>query len=140
MSFPKIGRLSGSFQLESTRARETQKSNSCFKEVLKSGGQILLSGAQAASTLVGGPLLSAVVQSAKIGSDGNSILDKSTSSTAANNLSIQSLPSGQQVSEDMKLLALQSEIQRHDRQITLVSNMLKAQHDTAKSAIGNIRS
>jgi hypothetical protein len=46
---------------------------------------------------------------------------------------------GENVNEDLRLLALQSEIQRHDRRIALASNMMKARHDTAKAAIGNIR-
>jgi len=103
MSTPRISKINSSIQVGPTRPRETPRPALSFQGILRGGANVLLAGAQAASTAVGGPLLTAA-------------------------------------SEDLKLIALQSEIQRHDRQITLLSNMLKARHDTAKAAIGNIRS
>ena len=41
---------------------------------------------------------------------------------------------------DLQLLALQQKIQSHNRQITLLSNVMKARHDTEKSTLRNIRS
>jgi hypothetical protein len=46
----------------------------------------------------------------------------------------------QRMSDELELLTLQSEIQRRNRQIALLSNVLKARHDTAKAAINNLRS
>ncbi|MCA9529849.1 MAG: hypothetical protein KC543_06915 [Myxococcales bacterium] len=41
--------------------------------------------------------------------------------------------------EAMRLLALQAQISREERQYTTLSNVLKARHDTAKAVIGNVR-
>jgi hypothetical protein len=41
---------------------------------------------------------------------------------------------------DLKLLALQDRIQRSNRQVVLISNVMRGRHDTAKSAISNLRS
>jgi len=46
----------------------------------------------------------------------------------------------QRLGDDLKLLALQDQIQRNSRQVALVSNVMKARHDTAKSTISNMRS
>jgi hypothetical protein len=40
---------------------------------------------------------------------------------------------------NMQYLALQQNMQDESRRFTLVSNVLKAKHDTAKNAIGNVR-
>jgi len=40
----------------------------------------------------------------------------------------------------MQYLALQEEVQQENRRFTTISNVLKAKHETAKAAIGNIRS
>lgn len=44
------------------------------------------------------------------------------------------------MSMDLKLIALQAEIQRNNRKVRMLSNVMKARNDTAKSAISNIRS
>jgi len=42
-------------------------------------------------------------------------------------------------SYSIKYLALQQRMQQDNRQFTLISNIMKVKHDTAKSAINNIR-
>lgn len=42
-------------------------------------------------------------------------------------------------SDDLRLLALQDQIQRCNRAIQLLSQVMKGRHDTAKEAISNIR-
>jgi hypothetical protein len=47
----------------------------------------------------------------------------------------------QEMSQNFNLqyLDLQQDMQNENRQFTLVSNIMKTKHDTAKSAINNIR-
>ena len=44
-----------------------------------------------------------------------------------------------QQSFNLQYLQLQQNMQRQNRQFTLVSNIMKVKHDTAKSAINNVR-
>jgi hypothetical protein len=43
------------------------------------------------------------------------------------------------MSFNLQYLNLQQEMQQENRQFTMVSNIMKTKHDTAKSAINNIR-
>jgi hypothetical protein len=148
MSTNKVTRAQSSIQVEQTRPRETPRPAASFRSVLHGGVDVLLAGAQAASTVVGAPMLSAAVARARTGADaafagsssGAAGEPTTTSAPAASESDALRAMQKERVSEDLKLIALQSEIQRHDRQVTLLSNMLKARHDTAKAAIGNIRS
>jgi hypothetical protein len=133
MSIPKIGYPTSSVAVEQTRSRETPPPSSAFSNILHGGANVLISGAKAASSFVGGPLLSAAV--AKVGADPVAGSTAPTTEISSSKSLVQ-----QQISDDLQLLALQQEIQKHDRQFSLISNVMKARHDTAKSAIGNIRS
>ena len=44
-----------------------------------------------------------------------------------------------QQSFNLQYLQLQQDMQKQNRQFTLVSNIMKVKHDTAKSAINNVR-
>ena len=44
-----------------------------------------------------------------------------------------------QMSGDLQYLQLQQDMQHENRQFTMVSNIMKVKHDTAKSSINNIR-
>jgi len=138
----RIGWTQSTLQISETRPRQTVRPTQSFEKVLRGGADLLLAGAQTATGLVGGPLLSAAVARVRAGADTTGATSSSAASASAAPSSTDSLKAlqEQQISEDLKLLALQSELQRHDRQISLVSNMMKARHDTAKQAIGNIRS
>ncbi len=138
---PTVNRVAASIQVEPSRPRETPRPTLSFQGILRGGANVLLAGAQAASTVIGAPLLTAAVAKARAGIDAAPAGASASASAPATSES-DALRTMQQerASEDLKLIALQSEIQRHDRQISLLSNMLKARHDTAKAAIGNIRS
>jgi len=151
-------------QVETTRARETPRPALSFGRVLQEGARVLLAGAEMATSVVGGPLLSAAVSRVRAGADvslgGASLASGSSGSsgtttatgtgtgtatataTGTSTSSTDALRALQQerMGEELQLLALQNEVQRHDRQVSLVSNLMKARHDTAKQAIGNIRS
>lgn len=44
-----------------------------------------------------------------------------------------------QQSFNMQFLALQNDMQKENRQYTMISNVMKTKHDTAKNAINNVR-
>ncbi len=44
-----------------------------------------------------------------------------------------------QMGGDLQYLQLQQDMQHENRQFTMVSNIMKVKHDTAKSSINNIR-
>ena len=117
-----------------TRQRQTPAAGASFKGLLRQGMNVLLSGAQTATAIVGSPILTAAVANAGAGLRGGGALGGGLDGQEA----LKSI--GQQgLDDDLKLLALQNEIQRRDRQISLISNVLKSKHETAKSAISNIR-
>jgi hypothetical protein len=137
---PRIGQRP-TLTVDATRRRETPRPTG-FQEVLRKSGQLLLAGAQVAGHLVGGPMLSAAVARLRTGADSLGSTAAATSTGTSGTSTVDSLRAMQseRMSEELQLIALQSDVQRQDRQVTLTSNLLKAQHDTAKQAISNIRS
>lgn len=152
----KIGQNMSSLVIAPSRKRETPPPRVTFRKVMEGGAQILAAGARVATRIVGGPFLSAAVTagtpvagasagalpsvnsvrngagvSGSPGLGGNAAPDDPLGAFASQ---------GQGMSEDLKLLALQDQIQRNNRQIAMVSNVMKARHDTAKAAISNLRS
>ena len=143
MSQPKI--IGSSFhpvQVEHSRKRQTPLPVATFKKVLKGGAQVLLSGARVATQIVGGPVLSAAIS--RTGQEASAALDGAQPTSTGGKMDDQGeLWKGlheQRLTDELKLLALQDRIQRDNRQVSLISNVMKARHETAKSAIGNIRS
>ena len=139
MLTPRIGQPPR-FQVAPSRPRETPRDGVGFGPLLRQGGKLLLAGAEVAGALVGGPLLSAAVARLRTGADPSPSQAGSGSSSGTS--AVEPLRAMQQegMNEELQLIALQREIQRQDRQVTLTSNLLKARHDTAKQAISNIRS
>lgn len=138
MSELRINSINNRLSVDSRRARQTPRDNLSFERVLRGGAQMLLAGAATATRLAGLPTLSAAISTVDVGGpsagEGNA-----TSSMSNSTFDIQQGLQQQRLDDDLELLALQEGIQRHNRQIALVSNMLKARHDTAKAAIGNMR-
>jgi hypothetical protein len=145
-----------------TRRRETPQPRVTFRKVLDGGAQLLAAGARVATRIVGGPFLSAAVtnnpathvaqngalQNLSPGVGGGSGVGSNVPGLGGGPLGVNNgtqnplspYMQNQGMTDDLQLLALQDQIQRNNRQIALVSNVMKARHDTAKSAISNIRS
>lgn len=130
MSHPRIGSNSANLVIDPSRSRETPPPATPFKDIVRGSAAVLLAGARVASSVVGLPVVSAAVSQPRIGG--------ATSSGAATDPTAALLD--QRYDDDLKLLSLQDQIQRHNRQISLLSNVMKARHETAKAAIGNLRS
>jgi len=150
MSGIKIGQsINGLTSVSRTRARQTPRPAVTFKDVMLGGAQVLLSGAKVATQIVGGPILSAAVSGGLSSSGG---VDASSgqgiggtsggASSGSGNAEVDALSAyqDQRLGDDLKLLALQEKLQSNNRQVTLVSNVMKTRHDTEKAAISNIRS
>lgn len=123
-------------RVEARRIRQTPKRIDAFEAVLRGGSRVLLAGASLAGRAVGLPLLSAAVApgAARAGSS----LTTGGGEAVQGEEALKQLHE-QRVQDDLKLLALQTQIQQQNRQVSLVSNVMRAKHETAKSAIANIR-
>lgn len=156
-----IGSLAGARLISTARrSRTTPKPGSQFADVLRTGADVLLAGASAASGLVGGPILSTAIQAARSGlartrgqtptSGAGSPLGRAVSGgsgqpaegqSASGNTEVDALRQLQQQGqhENLQYLKLQQEVQQSNRRFSVASNLLKARHDTARSAINNLR-
>lgn len=109
-----------------------------FRAALADGANVLLGGVEAAArTLPGGEIVAAAIDrtaagASSRGGSGASALGSSLDATTDEALAGSS-------NEAMELIALQQQMQDENRRYSTLSNVLKARHETAKNAIGNIR-
>jgi hypothetical protein len=164
MTTPVLGSTNARLGVGITRTRQIPRPRNRFTEVLRTGADVLLAGAGAASGLVGGPLLSAAVGAARAGlrhisgeasggvpgsgSSGSGL--SGTAGSGATGLSstpssgsseIDAMRQLQQEGQTSSLqyLRLQQEMQASNRRFSLASSVLKAKHDTARSVLNNLR-
>jgi hypothetical protein len=139
---PSLDAARGTILVEPARSRQTARPATPFRDVLAGGVNILLSGAEVATSVVGGPVLAAAVHGARTDVVGGATLGAPPEAVPAETPGFGSLQSLQRESQafNVQLLALQEEVQQENRRFSTVSNILRARHDTAKAAIGNIRS
>jgi hypothetical protein len=141
-----------SVDLLSTATRVTPQPVHPFGAVLRAGASDVLSGAQsAASALPGGSVIAAAIRGGTQGtalaaSDGlatgasasPTLNNGAGTGNAAGNGSLEN-SLAKQAEDNLYYLGLQQRIQDENRHYTTVSNVLKAQHDTVKNSIGNLR-
>ena len=140
-------------EIDATRARQTERPATPFRSVLAGGVSLLMSGAEVATHVVGGPVLAAAVHDARVGATsaiagpaaaGRAGLASSPAALAAAasggpaTTSVETLMQQGQAS-NLQLLALQQQVQQENQRFTTVSNVMRAKHDTAKAAVSNIR-
>ncbi|MBX7191976.1 MAG: hypothetical protein K1X94_07960 [Sandaracinaceae bacterium] len=113
-----------------------------FRTALRDGATLLLGGVEtAARSLPGGEIVAAAIHgtasaaSSSTGSGGG--VGSAGSAGAASGTPYDALLSSSD--ESMQLIELQQQIQEENRRYSTLSNVLKARHETAKNAIGNIR-
>jgi hypothetical protein len=144
-------------EIDTTRGRQTERPSAPFRSVLAGGVSVLMTGAEVATHVVGGPVLAAAVHDARIGAT-NAIagagpagaggptpaasagMAGATAATGGNaeTASMEAMMQQGQMS-NLQLLALQEQVQQENQQFTTVSNVMRAKHDTAKAAVSNIR-
>jgi hypothetical protein len=143
-------------EIDRTRARQTERSQSNFQGVLSGGVSLLMSGAEVATHVVAGPVLAAAVHDARtnavaavgggtttgVAANGAPVAAAAAASavtgSAAPGTNLQSMLQDGTAS-NLQLLALQQQIQEESQQFSTVSNVMRAKYDTAKAAVSNIR-
>ncbi len=140
-----------------TKARTAEAPATPFKDVLAGGANALLTGAEVAGGAIGGPVVAAAIRQARTSvadtgggtggvgvSGGGGPLDTAAGVVNAGSPSaeMQAMHAMNRESQqfNMQMLSLQEEVQQENRRFTTLTNVVRARHDTAKGAIGNIRS
>jgi len=139
-------------EIDATRARQTERPATPFRSVLAGGVSLLMSGAEVATHVVGGPVLAAAVHDARV-----SATNGIAGTAGAGPAGLASAPAAlagasgraatanpetlmqQGLASNQQLLALQMQVQQENQRFTTVSNVMRAKHDTAKAAVSNIR-
>lgn len=123
-----------------TAPREEGRS---FGSALRTGAAVVLGGVEVGATVLGGPIAGAAVRGVRIGVSGEAGAPAGPLSdgTDREQSMLDQMRAMQEDSQSFNLqyLQLQEEIQQENRRFSTVSNVLKAKHETAKSAIANIR-
>ena len=144
-----MGTGSSNINIQKTRTRKTPTPDSTFSDVLVGGAQVLLAGAEMATSMVGGTVLSAALartreKLSKRSGEAAGPLGSSGSSGASSSggTDYDSMRQLQEESKEMNMffLQLQQKMQQENRRFSTLSNIMKSKHDTARSAINNIRS
>ena len=145
-------------EIDTTRSRQTEPPSKPFRSVLAGGVSLLMTGAEVATHVVGGPVLAAAVHDARLGATsalagtgpagigpptaaGSGIAAAAAAGATAGNPEMASMEALMQQGQlsNVQLLALQQQIQQESQQFSTVSNVMRAKHDTAKAAVSNIR-
>lgn len=159
--------LRGGVLVEDARRRQTAPPPATpFRQVLAGSVNVLMSGVESASGLVGGPILAAAVRQSRLGMVGGIVGTPPggagggagavaaepggpgagaafvAGASAAPDGELAALHALQRESQafNLQLLELQEQVQRESRHFSAVSNLLRAWHDTARGALANIRS
>src|SRR5256885_1185380 len=143
----------GALIVDQTRTRQTERPGTPFRNALANGVNVLMSGAEVATSVVAGPVLAAAVHGARADvvstvagapTEGASAALPADAATAASagGPDLASVQAMQRESQafTLQLLPLQEDVQQETRRFPTVSNVLRARHDTAKAAIANVRS
>src|SRR5438105_4768103 len=138
----------GALVVELARTRQTERPAAPFRQALATGVNVLMSGAEVATSVLGGPILAAAVQGARSdvvgGLSGPPAADPLTGGVPPPAPGVMGGPGAELAdvrelqresqSFNLQLLALQEEVQQENRRFSTVSNVLRARHDTAKAA------
>ncbi len=131
------------YSLGPAATRTTAPEGSAFRDALRGTAAAAISGAQAAAQrFPGGPLVAATL-SASVSPQGTlpgaplgAPLGAAGAPPVAGELQT---TLDRQADNALHYLQLQQQVQDENRNYTTLSNVMKARHDTVKSAIGNLR-
>jgi hypothetical protein len=146
------GQTDARLEIDATRARQTERPAAAFRSVLAGGVSLLMSGAEVATHVVGGPMLAAAVHDARAGAAraldgtgpirgvaGPAALPVAGAAAAYPEMANVDAMMEQGQLSNLQLLTLQQQVQQENQQFSTVSNVMRAKHDTAKAAVSNIR-
>ena len=127
--------------VKQARTRTTHKvEGPDFGSVFRAGANAVLRGVETAAGIVGGPLMSGAVRSARSGlgslegggyNGGGGGEDSTFDEVRALQEQAQAF--------NLQYLAIQEEVQQENRRFSTLSNVAKAFHDTNKAVLQNIR-
>ncbi len=159
MPIDSIDSSRGALVVDQTRARQTERPATPFRQALASGVNVLMSGAEVATSVVAGPVLAAAVNGARhdavaavgpgpdpasagLPPGGGGLPPDAALAATTGSPDVASIQAMQRESQafNLQLLTLQEDVQQENRRFSTVSNVLRARHDTAKAAIANVRS
>lgn len=137
--------------IEPARERQTKPPVTPFRDVLAGSVGVLLTGAEVATGVVGGPVLAAAVHEAKANvvtgiagqatfSGPNGVANAVAASAGGNDIATAHAMQRESQAFNIQLMQLQQDVQDENRRFSTLTNVLRAKHDTAKAAVGNIRS
>jgi hypothetical protein len=153
MSNSRVDQTTTSVQVEPARTRQTETPTTPFSQVLTGSANALVAGASVVTGVVGGPVLAAAVREAGSqlvggiaggggGGGGGAGSPAGVMNAGSQGSEMSQMHAMQRESQsfNLQLLNLQQDVQDENRRFTTLSNVIKASHDTAKAAVGNIRS
>jgi hypothetical protein len=151
VSRPPVMGSTAMLTVQPSHARQTAQPTTPFREFLQTSANVVLSSAQAATAVAGMPYLSAAMSRVRFGPQssgamlGQSMLGLETTAPVVDDSTTELPPefgamASQRYADDLRLLRMQDQIQAYNRQVTMLSNVIKARHETNKAAINNLRS
>jgi hypothetical protein len=154
MSSSRIDASQGTATVQQTITPQVQQSPSPFRNVLAGGANALLTGAEVATGVLGGPVLAAAVRQAKgdvvssiagqgggggYGSGPMDYANAMVNGPPGSDMATAHAMQRESQAFNLQLLSLQEEIQQENRRFTTLTNVCRARHDTAKAALQNVR-
>jgi len=151
---PRAGGTDSRLEIDATRSRQTEPPAAPFRSVLAGGVSLLMTGAEVATHVVGGPVLAAAVHDARVGAanaiagtpgagapGGGAAAAIAAAAGGGGSPGMANMEAMMQQGQasNLQLLALQEQVQQENQRFTTVSNVMRAKHDTAKAAVSNIR-
>lgn len=129
--------------IKQARTRTTHKvEGPDFGSVFRAGANAVLRGVETAAGIVGGPLMSGAIRTARSGLgpiEGGGGYNGGGGGEDSTFDEVRALQEQAQAF-NLQYLAIQEEVQQENRRFTTLSNVAKAFHDTNKAVLQNIRS
>jgi hypothetical protein len=150
MSSTRIDSSQSTVQVSETKTPQVASNQgpSPFRAVLAGGANALLTGAEVATGVLGGPVLAAAVREAKSdvvsgiagGAGGSTAAGAAASALANPGSEMSSMYAMQKESQafNLQLLALQEKVQNENRTFTTISAVQKSKNDAAQAVISKI--
>lgn len=134
------GSPSPAVTIQQRRERQTDAPPTPFRDILAGSAAALATGAEVAASVAGVPPLAAAIHAT--GEQMVAGINGGASGGGGGPGEMDRMFAMQRESQafNLQLLALQQEVQDENRRFSTLTNVLRAKHDTAKAAVGNVRS
>lgn len=129
--------------IQQRRERQTDAPPTPFRDLLAGSAAALTTGAEVAASVAGVPPLAVAVHSTGeqlVSAIQNRPAGESLGGPGGGEMDRMFAMQRESQAFNLQLLALQQEVQDENRRFSTLTNVLRAKHDTAKAAVGNVRS